>query len=78
MTFAVNKPQKFGHSFSATYWTKYMLNVISLSLFETWNVQGSQISKQKNKSDFKAKSMAELKEQGVLVVEIPASAAKMV
>ena len=36
------------------------------------------MSKQKNKSDFKAKSMAELQERGVPVVEIPASAAEMV
>ena len=36
------------------------------------------MSKQKIKSDFKAKSMAELQERGVLVVQIPASAAKMV
>ena len=36
------------------------------------------MSKQKNKSDFKAKTMAELQEQGVLVVEIPPSAAEMV
>ena len=36
------------------------------------------MSKQKNKSDFKAKSMAEMQERGVLVVEILASAAKMV
>ena len=32
------------------------------------------MSKQKNKSDFKAKSMAEMQERGVLVVEILASA----
>ena len=36
------------------------------------------MSKQKNKSDFKAKTMAELQERGVLVVEIPPSAAEMV
>ena len=36
------------------------------------------MSKQKNKSDFKAKSMSELQEQGLLVVEIPAWAAEMV
>ena len=36
------------------------------------------MSKQKNKSDFKAKSMAEMQERGVLVVEILGSAAKMV
>ena len=36
------------------------------------------MSKQKNKSDFKAKSMAEMLERGVLVVEILASATKMV
>ena len=36
------------------------------------------MSKQKNKSNFKAKSRAELQERGVLVVEIPASAAEMV
>ena len=39
------------------------------------------MSKKKNKSDFKVKSMAELQERGlnsVLVVEIPASAAEMV
>ena len=36
------------------------------------------MSKQKNKSDFKAKSMAELQERGVLVVEIRASAAEVV
>ena len=36
------------------------------------------MSKQKNKSDFKAKSMAELQERGVIVVEIPSSAAEMV
>ena len=34
------------------------------------------MSKQKNKSDFKAKSMAEMQEQGVLVVEILGSAAE--
>ena len=32
------------------------------------------MSKQKNKSDVKAKSMAEMQEQGVLVVEILGSA----
>ena len=36
------------------------------------------MTKQKIKSDFKAKSKAELRERGVLVVEIPASAAEMV
>ena len=36
------------------------------------------MSKQKNKSDFKAKNMAELQERGVLVVEIPVLAAEMV
>ena len=36
------------------------------------------MSKQKNKSNFKAESMAELQERGVLVVEIPASAAEVV
>ena len=36
------------------------------------------MSKQKIKSDFKAKSMAELQQRGVLVVEIPTSAAKMI
>ena len=36
------------------------------------------MSKQKNKSDFKAKSMAEMYERGVLVVEILASVAEMV
>jgi len=36
------------------------------------------LSKQKIKSDFKAKSMTELQERGVLVVELPASPAKMV
>ena len=36
------------------------------------------MSKQKNKSNFKAKSRAELQERGVLVVEILASAAEMV
>ena len=36
------------------------------------------MSKQKNKSDFKAKSMAEMKERGGLVVEILASVAEMV
>ena len=35
------------------------------------------MSKEKNKSDFKAKSMAEMQEREVLVVEILASAAKM-
>ena len=36
------------------------------------------MSKQKNKSDFKAKSMPELQERGVIVVETPSSAAEMV
>ena len=36
------------------------------------------MSKEKNKSDFKAKSMAKLQEWGVLAVEIPVSAAEMV
>ena len=36
------------------------------------------MSKQKNKSNSKAKSMAELQERGVLIVEIRASTAKMV
>ena len=36
------------------------------------------MSKQKNKSNFKPKSMAELRERGVLVVEIRASAAQVV
>ena len=36
------------------------------------------MSKQKNKRDFKAKSMSELQERGLLVVEIPAWAAGMV
>ena len=36
------------------------------------------MSKQKNESDFKTKSMAELQERGVLLVEIPASAAERV
>ena len=36
------------------------------------------MSKQKNKSDFKAKSMAEMEERRLLVVEILASAAEMV
>ena len=36
------------------------------------------MSKQKNKIDFKGKSMAEIYERGVLVVEILASAAEMV
>ena len=36
------------------------------------------MSKQKNKGDFKANSMAELQERGVLVVEIRASAAQVV
>ena len=36
------------------------------------------MSKQKNRSDFKAKSIAELQERRVLVVEIPSSAAEMV
>ena len=40
--------------------------------------RGSKMSEQKNKSDFKAKSMAEIEERGLLVVEILASAAKMV
>ena len=39
---------------------------------------GSKMSKQKNKSDFKAKSMAEMEERRLLVVEILASAAEMV
>ena len=36
------------------------------------------MSKQKNRSDFKVKSIAELQERRVLVVEIPSSAAEMV
>ena len=36
------------------------------------------MSKQKNKSDFKAKSMVEMWERRVFVVEILASAAEMV
>ena len=36
------------------------------------------MSKQKNKGDFKANSMAELQERGMLVVEIRASAAQVV
>ena len=36
------------------------------------------MSKEKNKSDFKAKSIAKLQEWGVLAVEIPVSAAEMV
>ena len=36
------------------------------------------MSKQKNRSDFKAKSIAELQERRVLVVEVPSSAAEMV
>ena len=36
------------------------------------------MSKQKNKSYFEAKSMAELQERGVLLVEIPFSGAEMV
>ena len=36
------------------------------------------MSKQKNKSDFKAKSMVEMYERGVLEVEILALAAEMV
>ena len=36
------------------------------------------MSKQKNKGDFEANSMAELQERGVLVVEIRASAAQVV
>ena len=36
------------------------------------------MSKQKTKSDFKAKNIAELQEWGVLVVEIPTSTVEMV
>ena len=36
------------------------------------------MSKQQNTGDFKAKSLAELQEQGGLVVRIPASAAETV
>ena len=36
------------------------------------------MSKEKNKSDFKAKSITKLQEWGVLAVEIPVSAAEMV
>ena len=36
------------------------INVISLSLFKTRQMLGSKISKQENKSDFKAKSVAEM------------------
>ena len=36
------------------------------------------MSKQKNQSNFKAKSTAELQKRGLLVVEIPTSATEMI
>ena len=53
----------------------YPFHCLKLEQFKVHKYLSRRISR---KSDFKAKSMAELKEQGVLVVEIPASAAKMV
>ena len=91
MNFVVNKPAKFGHSFSATYCTctnytrcyfKFALVYKMLFPFRCLRLEKFKVKKclsRRIRAIFRPRSWQKLRQEwGVLAVEIPVSAAEMV
>ena len=90
MNFVVNKPAKFGHSFSATYctctnYTRYfkfaLVNIKCYFPFAVWDSKSLKFKclSRRIKAIFRPRSWQKLRQEWeVLAVEIPVSAAEMV